>query len=54
MNKVENTLLEKRDKEHYGNLVVERHEKRFAVDKKYIPNTPVVTRCIRNDMDQLR
>ena len=37
MNKVENTPLEERNKEHYQNLVGERHKKKkVAMDKKYM------------------
>ena len=36
MNEIENTPLEKRNKEHHENLVVERHEKRVAMGKKYM------------------
>ena len=36
MNKVENTPLEKSNREHHENPMVERHEKRVAIGKKYM------------------
>ena len=54
MNQVENNPLEKRNKEHYGNLVGWKTNKNGYDGQGVHASTPVETRCIRNDKDQLR
>ena len=54
MNKVENTPLEKRNKEHYKNLGVCKAMNDENNGREVHASTPVETRCTRNGNAQLR
>ena len=54
MNKVENTPLEKRNKEHYEKLCRLKGIRKGYTEQEVHASTPAETRCIRNDKDQLR
>ena len=54
MNKVANTPLDKRNKEHYENLVGWKTKEKDCNGQEVHANTPVEMRCTRNDKGQLR